>query len=357
MPLRKTPVETRSAGLGATPESGRATRALGASPNIISARRRVVIVGAPADVPRAMEHPAALAGTLEVVTVLTIDIEARDHDEGIRELARLIQTHEAEAILVAGPVGPTTIRRVADIALVYHCELLAVMPTEVLAGHDPVVVWKGSSPLVQLARMPTRPWRLATKRAIDIAGAAVGLMLAAPVLAVLSVAIRWESRGPILFRHVRVGRNGRKFDCLKLRTMRSDAEDVLLADPIMYEEYRRNHYKIPERQDARVTLIGRLIRRTSLDELPQLWNVFIGDMSLVGPRPVVAGELEHYDKACDLLLSVKPGITGAWAVNGRHSIGYPERCGLELHYVRNWSLIEDLRILRATFRAVLFPSG
>ena len=112
----------------------------------------MVIVGAPADVPRAMEHPAAVAGTLEVVAVLTIDVESNDHDEAVRELARLLQAHEAETVLVAGPVGPTTIRRVADIALVHHCELLAVMPTEVLAGHDPVVVWRGSSPLVQLAR-------------------------------------------------------------------------------------------------------------------------------------------------------------------------------------------------------------
>ena len=215
MTSRRTPTENRSEGVEKTRPSESAARTLDSSRSVGSARRRVVIVGAPADVPRAMEHPAAVAGSLEVVAVLTIDVEANDSDDGIRELARLLRTHEAETILVAGPVGPTTIRRVADIALVHHCELLAVMPTEVLAGHDPVVVWRGASPLVQLARMPRWRWQVAAKRAIDIVGAAVGLIVSAPVLALLAVAIRLESRGSVLFRHVRVGLNGNKFACLK----------------------------------------------------------------------------------------------------------------------------------------------
>ncbi len=107
--------------------------------------------------------------------------------------------------------------------------------------------------------------------------------------------------------------------------MKADAEAVLHADREMYDEYRRNHYKIPDDLDPRVTVVGRFVRRTSLDELPQLWNVLVGDMSLVGPRPVVEDELDHYGTARDLLLSVRPGITGAWAVSGRHGVGYPER--------------------------------
>ncbi len=231
------------------------------------------------------------------------------------------------------------------------------MPTEVLAGHDPVVVWRGSSPLVQLARMPRRRWQVLAKRAVDIVGATAGLILAAPVLAILAVAIRFESRGAVLFRHMRVGRNGVKFQCLKLRTMCANAEEVLRANTAMYENYRRNHYKLPEAEDGRVTSMGRFIRRTSLDELPQLWNVLVGEMSLVGPRPVVEEELEHYGAAKDLLLSVRPGITGAWAVSGRHGVGYPERSEIELAYVRRWTLLSDARALAGTVAAVIHPGG
>ena len=129
------------------------------------------------------------------------------------------------------------------------------------------------------------------------------------------------------------------------------------SDPKLYAEYRRNHYKIPDDQDHRVTPLGRLIRRTSLDELPQLWNVLIGEMSLVGPRPVVEEELAHYSAASDLLLSVRPGITGLWAVSGRHSIGYPQRCDIELAYVRRWTLLVDASAIARTIGAVLRPGG
>jgi lipopolysaccharide/colanic/teichoic acid biosynthesis glycosyltransferase len=139
--------------------------------------------------------------------------------------------------------------------------------------------------------------------------------------------------------------------------MRADAEEQLRADSTMYEEYRRNHFKIPDHQDPRVTPLGRLLRRTSLDEVPQLWNVLVGQMSLVGPRPVIEEELALYDGSRALLLSVRPGITGNWAVSGRHNVGYPERCELELRYVREWSLRRDARILLATVGAVRNPGG
>lgn len=198
---------------------------------------------------------------------------------------------------------------------------------------------------------------LAAKRAIDIAAALLGLILVAPVLAVLSILICLESRGAPLFRHRRVGRGGRCFGCLKLRTMRRDAEAQLRANPVLYDEYRRHHFKIPEDRDPRTTRIGRWLRRTSLDELPQLWNVLVGDMSLVGPRPVVAEELAMYHASRTLLLSMRPGITGAWAVSGRNCIGYPERCEVELQYVRDWNGWMDARILLATVSTVLRPAS
>jgi len=289
---------------------------------------------------------------LTVVSVLAVDIEADEQAPELNKLAQLLTKHEAGSILVAGPVGETAMRRVADLALLHHCGLLAVMPTETLTGHSPVIVWSGDSPLVQMARIPRRRWEAAAKRCVDVLVAALGLIVAAPILALLAVLIRLDSPGSPVFRHERVGRRGRRFRCLKLRTMRIDAEDQLRRDPLMYDEYRRNHFKIPEDRDPRTTGIGRLLRRTSLDELPQLWNVLIGEMSIVGPRPVVADELEIYGESADLLLSVRPGITGAWAVGGRHAVGYPHRCQMELSYVRQWTLATDLLVLIRTVRAV-----
>jgi exopolysaccharide production protein ExoY len=223
-----------------------------------------------------------------------------------------------------------------------------VMPTEVLAEHDPIVVWSGESPLVRLAGAHRLRWQAIAKRTIDVIVAALGIIICAPLMAILAAAIRAESPGSPVFRHERIGYRGQRFLCLKLRTMRCDAEAQLRADPRMYEEYRRHHFKIPDDRDPRVTKFGRFLRHTSLDELPQLWNVLMGQMSLVGPRPVVEEELGLYGEKQDVVLSVRPGITGAWAVNGRQRLGYPERCATELAYVRQWTVGGDLRILART---------
>jgi len=311
-------------------------------------KRRMVVVGVPGDVPRALEHPAVGNGTFDVAAVLAVDVESDEGLRGFDQLVELLRTHAADAVLLAGPIGPSTMRRVADLALVNHCELLAVMPTEVLAGQEPVVVWSGDSPLVQLAKRPRTRFDARVKRAVDVVAAVAGLVIAAPILALLSTLIVIESPGAPLFRHFRVGRGGKRFGCLKLRTMRADAEDQLRRDPELYAKYVQNHYKLPDDCDPRVTPLGRFLRRTSLDELPQLWNVLVGDMSLVGPRPVVEDELANYGELSDLLLSVRPGLTGAWAVNGRHQVGYPTRCSVELAYVREWNLRLDAHILLRT---------
>jgi len=208
----------------------------------------------------------------------------------------------------------------------------------------------GDSPgEVERLASPTRlRWQPVAKRVIDIVVAAIGIVLCAPLLALLAAAIRAESSGSPVFRHERIGYRGKRFLCLKLRTMRTDAEAQLRSDPHLDEEYRRHHFKIPYDRDPRVTKFGRFLRQTSLDELPQLWNVLMGQMSLVGPRPVVEEELGLYGEKQDLVLSVRPGITGAWAVNGRQLLGYPERCAIELSYVRQWTVTGDLRILAQT---------
>jgi lipopolysaccharide/colanic/teichoic acid biosynthesis glycosyltransferase len=208
---------------------------------------------------------------------------------------------------------------------------------------------------VAIVRHGSRRWGLAAKRAFDISASLIGLILVAPLLGALSVLICLESPGAPLFRHQRVGLQGRRFGCLKLRTMRRDAEKHLRADSALYDEYRRHDFKIPNDRDPRTTRVGRWLRRASLDELPQLWNVLVGEMSLVGPRPVVDEELEVYGGSRPTLLSMRPGITGAWAVGGRNCVGYPERCDLELRYVRDWGPWMDAKILMATIGAVITP--
>jgi lipopolysaccharide/colanic/teichoic acid biosynthesis glycosyltransferase len=333
------------------PERVRARSAPGAVPS-----NAVVVIGQASDVPRAIEHPA-MSGRFNVVSVVTVS----DNDEAVREHAEALHAqlarHRAGIVMVAGPLGVETMRAVGDLALLHGCRLLAVMPSEVVAGQRPQVVWEGDAPLVQLAANTSSGLQRVAKRALDVVGAGLGLIVLSPVMLLMAVAIRLESRGPALFKHWRVGRDGRRFACLKFRTMQADAEAVLARDAELKALYREHNYKLPEEMDPRVTRLGKLLRRSSLDELPQLWNVLVGEMSLVGPRPVVEEELEHYRGSERLLLSVRPGMTGAWAVNGRHHVGYPARSEMELRYVRGWSLGSDLGILVGTVSAVLDPGS
>ena len=195
------------------------------------------------------------------------------------------------------------------------------------------------------------------KRVIDVPAAFVLLLVLAPVLVLLAAAIRLTSRGPVVFGHRRVGRHGCSFTCYKFRTMFADAERKLLADPKLRRRYVANDYKLPDGCDPRITGLGAFLRRTSLDELPQLFNVLRGDMSLVGPRPVVADELQWYGDRGDELLTAFPGLTGRWQVRGRSTVGYPERVGVELAYVREWSFWRDAAYLLRTVPAVLSRHG
>ena len=312
-----------------------------------------MVVGASADIPRVLDHPAVVeAGPLELAGVVSLAPVESAGSADADALEQLVRQSGATVVLVAGPLGREMMRLVSDVALVNGCRLLAVMPSEVVAEHYPVVVWPGAAPLVQLAAARGSGVRVAVKRIADVVVAALALITLAPVLLLTALAIRLDSRGPALFRHRRVGKNGEPFDCLKFRSMDQDAEAVLAQDTSLHAVYRAHGYKLPEHLDRRVTRVGRLIRGTSIDELPQLVNVLRGEMSLVGPRPVVKDELEHYRGAERLLLSVRPGMTGAWAVNGRHHVSYPARAELELGYVREWSLLLDLRILSRTAQAV-----
>lgn len=213
----------------------------------------------------------------------------------------------------------------------------------------------GAHPLPE----PRRPSRLypLVKRALDVALAGIGLLLAAPLLAVLALLVKWDTPGPVFFGHVRVGKGGRKFRCWKLRTMTADATDALRRDPGLRARYVQNHFKVPIEEDPRVTRMGRFLRKWSLDELPQLWNVLVGEMSLVGPRPIVEEELSWYGSYAREFLSVRPGLTGAWQIMGRNRIGYPHRAFVELGYIRQRSLWREWKTLILTLPAVITARG
>lgn len=165
-------------------------------------------------------------------------------------------------------------------------------------------------------------------------------------------------KGSIFFTQYRVGLKGKKFKIIKFRSMVENAEEVLTANKALYEKYINNSYKLPPNEDPRLTNIGDFIRKTSIDEIPQFINLLLGDMSLIGPRPILENELEEYSKEeQQILLSVRPGITGMWQVSGRSEVYYPERCEMELYYPRNQSFLLDIKIFFLTIKKVMSGEG
>ena len=194
------------------------------------------------------------------------------------------------------------------------------------------------------------------KRAGDIVFSLVVLALGSPLLLVLALLVKASSKGSVFYCQRRIGRGYRGFGCLKFRTMRKDADRVLAqmlaSDPELRAEFERD-YKL--KRDPRITPIGTFLRRSSLDELPQFINVLKGEMSVVGPRPIVWDELERYGRNMDQVLSVRPGLTGLWQVSGRNNLPYETRVKLDLYYARNRSFWLDLGIILRTIGVVLLP--
>jgi exopolysaccharide biosynthesis polyprenyl glycosylphosphotransferase len=201
---------------------------------------------------------------------------------------------------------------------------------------------------------PDRAFSLIVKRLLDVAGSAIALVLLSPVLLLLAILVRATSSGPVLFRQERVGLHGRSFNVLKFRSMCADAEDQL-EDLRHQNEINGHAFKLEN--DPRITPVGRFLRRTSSDELPQFWNVLMGQMSLVGPRPPLPGEVAKYDIWHRRRLSMKPGITGLWQVGARRSPEFDRWVEQDLEYIDGWSLWLDLKIMARTVPAVLSGSG
>ncbi len=194
------------------------------------------------------------------------------------------------------------------------------------------------------------------KSFLDIIFSIIFMIFGSPLFLMIMILIKFSSRGPIFFFHKRIGKNNQPFNCIKFRTMHPEADDILLNllenNLVLKEEFEKTQ-KI--KNDPRITVIGKILRKTSLDELPQFINVLRMEMSIVGPRPIIKSELIKYGSSIKKVLSIKPGITGLWQVSGRNNLSYKKRVFLDSLYVSNVSFLMDLRIIIRTFGVLLFP--
>ncbi len=193
------------------------------------------------------------------------------------------------------------------------------------------------------------------KRVMDIILSLIGLILVSPIFLFIACAIKIDSKGPVFFMHERLGKDGKKFKMYKFRTMVDNAENLIKDfNPEQLKEFKEN-FKLEN--DPRITKVGKFLRKTSLDELPQILNVLQGELSLIGPRPIISEELEKYGEDKEKFLSIKPGLTGNWAANGRSCTSYEQRMKMELYYVDNMSLKLDIEIFFKTIIRVLKREG
>lgn len=264
-------------------------------------------------------------------------------DEGISEVVIALPPQAHDSIL-----GVITTCRDADVGFQLVPDVF-----ELSLGRVQINELNGV-PLISARASRIRGWNLWIKRGMDILGAATALLLTAIPMLVIAIAIKLDSDGPILIKQTRVGKNGKPFTCYKFRSMHKNAEqaqEAVLSDGNGDARLRKH------KEDPRRTRVGRLIRPTSLDELPQFFNVLIGKMSLVGPRPQVRAEVDHYEPWHHQRLAVTPGITGLWQVSGRSDLTFEEMVRLDIYYAENWSVRLDLEILLRTPRAVLSMRG
>ena len=319
---------------------------------------RAVVVGSRADAARALAN-AALSDPTEFQMVGFVDIESTPSGDALGSLGDIVDVisrWKVDILVLVGSFDERQWNHLVHVADAAGCSVLTLPGTLMLEGFAPQLVWRRGVPLVQITRPGLRGHHLVLKRGLDLAVSLMTLVLMSPVLASIALAIKLSSPGPVLFRQTRVGRGGRKFRICKFRSMVIDAEARLekLQCQSVYGDGRL--FKMA--RDPRITRVGSFLRRTSLDELPQLWNVLVGDMSLVGPRPPIPSEVALYDDHHYTRFDVKPGITGPWQVGGRNRItDFEEVMRLEKTYIRQWSIGKDVAILARTLPAVFRMDG
>jgi exopolysaccharide biosynthesis polyprenyl glycosylphosphotransferase len=273
------------------------------------------------------------------------------------EVVDVVVRHEVDtvAVLPCPDLDGPALRRLGWELETTRAELLLAPAVTEVAGPRVRIRPVCGLPLLHVERPELRGLRRFTKEAFDRVTGTLAVLLLLPFLLGIALAVKVESRGPVLFRQIRVGRNGRPFQMYKFRSMVTDAERLL---PTLEAESDGNGVLFKKKLDPRVTRVGRVLRRSSIDELPQLFNVLRGDMSLVGPRPPLPSEVERYG-GVDMhrRFLVKPGLTGLWQVSGRSNLSWEDSVRIDVRYVENWTLTFDLVILWKTIGAVLRGSG
>jgi exopolysaccharide biosynthesis polyprenyl glycosylphosphotransferase len=267
-----------------------------------------------------------------------------------------VDSSAADTVILTGAdaIGPQVMRRLGWDLEARGVRLIVAPALTDIAGPRIHARPVAGLPLIHVDFPTFEGRRHSAKRAFDIIASGLGLVLLSPVFLVLTILVRRDSPGPAFFRQERVGLNGKRFAMHKFRSMVTDAEAQLHT---LLDQSDGNGVLFKLKQDPRVTKVGGVLRRYSLDELPQLIDVFRGDMSLVGPRPPLAHEVEQYDDWSHRRLLVKPGITGLWQVSGRSELSWEDSVRLDLYYVENWSLTGDIIILWRTVKAVVRPVG
>jgi exopolysaccharide biosynthesis polyprenyl glycosylphosphotransferase len=272
----------------------------------------------------------------------------------IDDLARIAQAEFVDEVLISIPSERELVKSVAAEARRQRLTVKVVPELYDGLGWNAPISHMGTFPVIQLHSEPIPSLGLFFKRVIDVIGAGFGLLILTPVLAAIAMGIRFGSHGPVIYSSSRVGKKGRKFVCYKFRTMVANADEV--KGRLRHLNERQGPtFKIAN--DPRVTSFGRFLRKYSLDELPQLWNVLKGDMSLVGPRPHPLDDYEQYRLEHLRRLDVKPGITGLWQVTARRHPSFDANMRLDLDYIEHWNLWLDLKILSSTLPEILSGSG
>ena len=319
---------------------------------------RSVVVG-PREAARDLLRDKELGSTRTYSLLGYVDTRPVHDDDALgclTDLIEIIDQYQVETVILSGECDAKVYRQVLDIADAAGSQVLQVPQWARCAEIVPQLVWRRELPLIEITRPSLRGQQLILKRAFDLAVSSAGLIVLAPVLLVAAIAVRLSSPGPILFSQLRVGMGGRQFRMYKFRSMTEGAEEKLeqLAADSLYSD--RRLFKITN--DPRVTRVGRFLRRSSIDELPQLWNVLRGEMSLVGPRPPLPAEVRLYSEHHYSRFYMKPGITGPWQVSGRNRItDFEHVVRIENEHMHQWTFWKDIHILLRTIPAVLKMDG
>ena len=320
---------------------------------------RALLVGSGA-IARSLARRLALESGHHVELVRQVDLEPESADGGgapttLDDWAALVRSERVERVVLAlSDLDEATLARVLSDCRALGVKLSVAPPLRAMLGTAVVLNHLAELPLIEFRTWDVSRSTMMLKRSMDVLGAGLALVLAGPLLLLLGLAVRLDSPGPALFRQRRVGLGGAPFEMLKFRTM-CDGADAMVDDVVSVDALADPVFKL--RADPRVTRVGRILRRTSLDELPQLINVLRGEMSLVGPRPEEEWLVARYDEADRFRLEMRPGMTGPMQVHGRAELSFQERISVEREYVENYSLRKDVKILFQTLAAVVSGRG